>query len=256
MFIAIDAGNTNIVFSVMDEETVLFASQLRADRHKTSDEYAVFFRELLHIHRISTGDVEGGIISTVVPSLKRILYDAVLAITGKKCKIVGPGLKNGLKIRIDNPAQLGSDRVAEAVAAINLYPSPTIIFDMGTASTFSVISPAGDYIGGMIMPGTLISLDALTARTSQLPQIDLTEHPDHIIGTNTIDCMNSGIIFGTAAMLYGVIDRITRELGEKPVVVATGSLSEVIVPNCRQKIILDKYLLLKGLRIIYLKNRR
>ena len=256
MFIAIDAGNTNIVFSVMDEEMVCFASQLRADRHKTSDEYAVFFRELLHIHSISTGDVEGGIISTVVPSLKKKLYDAVLAITGRKCRIVGPGLKNGLKIRIDNPAQLGSDRVAEGVAAINLYPAPIVIFDMGTASTFSVISRDGNYIGGMIMPGTLISLDALTERTSQLPQIDLTEHPEHLIGTNTVDCMRSGIIFGTAAMLDGIIDRIAEELGERPSVIATGSLSEAIIPYCRQKIILDKYLLLKGLRIIYLKNRR
>lgn len=256
MFIAIDAGNTNIVFSVMDRERILFDSCLRTDRHKTGDEYAVFFRELLHIHNISTGEVEGGIISSVVPSLKKELYDAVYAITGRKSRIVGPGLKNGLKIRIDNPAQLGSDRVAEAVAAVHEYPYPAVIFDMGTANTFSVIGRDGSYAGGMILPGTLISLDALTALTSQLPQIDLAEPQVHLIGTNTVDCMKSGIIYGTAAMVDGVIDRIAEELGDKPAVIATGSLSEQIVPHCRQRIILDRHLLLKGLRIIYLKNQK
>ncbi|MGN0362255.1 MAG: type III pantothenate kinase [Bilifractor sp.] len=256
MFIAIDAGNTNIVFSVMDRERIIFASRLRTDRHKTGDEYAVFFRELLHIHNISTGEVDGGIISSVVPSLKKELYDAVCSVTGKKSKIVGPGLKNGLKIRIDNPAQLGSDRVAEAVAAIHEYPLPAVIFDMGTANTFSVVGRDGSYLGGMILPGTLISLDALTDLTSQLPQIDLAEPPANLIGTNTIECMKSGIIYGTAAMVDGVIDRIAEDLGEKPEAIATGSLSDRIIPHCRQKIVLDRNLLLKGLRIIYLKNQR
>lgn len=256
MIIAIDVGNTNIVFGGLDEKEIYFTSRLSTDRFKTSDEYAVIFRNLLELNHIEPSCVEGGILSSVVPALKQTLCDAMEKIAGIRCLVVGSGLKTGLNIRIDNPGQLGSDRVADAVAAIAEYEKPLMIFDMGTATTFSVVDRNGCYLGGMIMPGALIGLDALTSRTSQLPQISLSEKPRHVIGTNTVDCMKSGMIYGNAAMLDGIIDRVSDELGETPTVVATGGLSGLIIPYCRRKVIHDENLLLKGLRIIYQKNRQ
>ena len=256
MILGIDVGNTNIVVGAMTKDRIYFSCRLSTDRSKTSDEYAVIFRNLLVIHHVEPREIEGGIISSVVPPLKKILQDARLFHQRTEVPDRGPGLKNGLKIRIDNPAQLGSDRVADAVAAIAEYPKPLVIYDMGTATTFSVIDRDENFLGGLIMPGAMIGLDALTARTSQLPQIDLNEPPAKIIGTNTIECMKNGVILGTAAMLDGIVDRITEELGETPTVVATGGLSESIVPYCRKEVHLDKNLLLKGLRIIYYKNKK
>ena len=256
MILGIDVGNTNIVVGGMSKDRIYFSCRLSTDRSKTSDEYAVILRHLLVIHHVEPRDSEGGIISSVVPPLKKTLQDAVMSICGKKCLIVGPGLKSGLKIRIDNPAQLGSDRVADAVAAVDEYPKPILIYDMGTATTFSVIDREGSFLGGLIMPGAMIGLDALTSRTSQLPQIDLFEAPGKLIGTNTVECMKNGLIFGTAAMLDGVVDRVAEELGEMPTVVATGGLSEAVVPYCRKNVHLDKNLLLKGLRIIYYRNKK
>ena len=256
MILGIDVGNTNIVVGAMTKDRIYFSCRLSTDRSKTSDEYAVIFRNLLVIHHVEPREIEGGIISSVVPPLKKILQDAVYSISGKKCLIVGPGLKNGLKIRIDNPAQLGSDRVADAVAAIAEYPKPLVIYDMGTATTFSVISRDNVFLGGLILPGAMISMDALTSRTSQLPGISLQEQPQQLIGRNTVDCMHSGFVYGNAALLDGLIDRLADELGEMPTVVATGGLSETIVKNCRHEVNLDKDLLLKGLRIIYYKNQK
>ena len=255
-FIAIDAGNTNIVIGVLDEDSVLLSCRLKTDRFKTSDEYAVILYELLQIHGIERESLEGGIISTVVPSLKQVLQDAVHAVTGRQCMIVGPGLKNGLKIRIDNPAQLGSDLAAEAVAAASEFPGPILIFDMGTATTVSVVDKKGSYIGGMIVPGVEVSLEALYARTAQLPHITLADGPKGVIGTNTNDCIVNGVIYGTAAMIDGIIERLTEELQDQPKVIAVGELCEQIVPYCKKDILLDNDLLLKGLRIIYLRNRK
>ena len=172
---------------------------------------------------------------------------------GKSVKIVGPGVKTGMNILMDNPAQVGSDRIVNAVAAINEYPAPLVIIDMGTATTFCVVDAKKNYIGGMILPGVRISLDALTAGTSQLSRISI-EAPKKIIGKNTIDCMKSGIIHGNAACIDGMVYRIERELGQKTTVIATGGLAKRIVPYCEQEIIVDDELLLKGLRLIYNKN--
>ena len=255
-FIAIDAGNTYIVIGVLDEKDVLLSCRLKTDRFRTSDEYAVILHELFQIHGIKRNSLEGGIISSVVPSLKQVLQEAVQKVTGTKCMIVGPGLKNGLKIRIDNPAQLGSDLVAEAVAASAEYPGPILIFDMSTATTVSVVDKKGSYLGGMIMPGVGVSLEALYAQTAQLPHISLADGPKAVIGTNTNDCIVNGVIYGSAALIDGTVERLSEELQEEPTVIALGEMSEQIVPYCRKKIILDKELLLKGLRIIYLKNRK
>jgi len=255
MILAIDVGNTNIVVGGMSCEDVIFTSRIATDRNKTGDEYAIILKNLLTLNGIDVASVEGGIISSVVPPLRQTLFDAVKRITGKDSLIVGTGVKTGLNIRIDNPAQLGSDRVADAVAAIAEYPLPLVIFDMGTATTFSVVDKHAMYLGGMIMPGAMIGLDALTGRTSQLPQISLTEPAKAVIGTNTVDCMKNGMIYGNAAMLDGITDRIAEELGDTPTVIATGGMSGIIIPYCHRKVIHDPDLLLKGLRIIYYKNQ-
>ena len=255
-FIAIDAGNTYIVIGVLNEEEILFSSRLKTDRFKTSDEYAVIFHELFRLHDVDGKKLEGGIISCVVPSLKQVLRDAIYKITGRHSLIVGPGLKNGLKIRIDNPAQLGSDLVAEAVAAAAEYDGPVLIFDMSTATTVSVVGSRGDYLGGMIMPGIVVSLEALYAQTAQLPHISLADGPKGVVGTNTNDCIVNGVIYGNAAMIDGIAERIAEDLGEEPTVIAMGERCDQIVPYCRRDIRIDKDLLLKGLRLIYIRNRK
>ena len=168
--------------------------------------------------------------------------------------MLGPGVKTGLNIVMDNPGQLGADLVADAVAGLASYPVPLVVIDMGTATTISVVNSKKQYIGGMIMPGVGISLDALTARASQLSGISI-DAPRHIIGKNTIECMKSGVLYSNAAALDGIIDRIEEELGEKTTVIATGGLAKKIVPHCRKEIILDEELLLKGLMLIYRKNQ-
>ena len=255
-FIAINAGNTYITIGVLDEENVLLSSRIKTDRFRTADEYAVILHELFRIHRIDGETLEGGIISSVVPALKQTLQDAIYKIVGKQCMIVGPGLRNGLKIKIDNPAQLGSDLVAEAVAAAAEHRGPVLIVDMSTATTVSVVGKNADYLGCMIMPGMTLSLEALCAHTAQLPHISLAEGPRGVVGTNTNDCIVNGVIYGNAAMIDGVVDRISAELKEEPVVIAMGERCEQIVPYCRREILVDKELLLKGLRIIYLRNRK
>ena len=256
MILAIDVGNTNIVVGGLDENEVYFSWRLQTDRFKTSDEYVVILRTLLDIHNINFASIDGSIISSVVPVLRDVLDEAVFEITGVRAMIVGPGLKSGLKIKIDDPAQLGSDRVADAVAAIDEYPTPLVIFDMGTATTFSVIDKEGAFLGGMIMPGAMIGLDALSQKTAKLPQVSIWDAPKQIIGTNTVDSIKSGFTYGTAAMLDGIVDRVAEVLGEQPTVIATGGHSVGIVPHCRKEVICDPHLLLKGLRIIYQKNKK
>ena len=256
MILAIDAGNTNIVCGVLDREQVCWSWRLATNRFRTADEYSVLLRGLLTAQDIDPAILEGAILSSVVPGLKRTLADAAGIITGKDCLIVGPGLKNGLKIRIDDPAQLGSDQAAAAVAAVEHYPLPLIVFVMNTATTISVIDGKGSYLGGMIMPGVQLGMEALAARTSQLPQVSLDEPPARLIGTNTIACMESGCIYGSAAALDGMIDRVSEELGTEPNVVATGDIAEWIVPYCRHEVPYDCNLILKGLSSIYYRNTK
>src|SRR5699024_4053154 len=206
-------------------------------------------------HHIRQGQLEGGISSSVVPQVTRAAKLAVEKILKKEVLIVGAGIKTGLNIRIDNPAQLGSDLVVDSVAGIAEYPVPLVIFDLGTANTVCVIDRDKHYIGGMIYPGIGVSLDSLTAQASQLGGISL-EPPEHIIGKNTVECMKSGTIYSAAAAIDGIIDRMNEELDGSATVIATGGLAKKIVPYCRRKIILDDNLLLKGLAVIYRKNRK
>ncbi len=253
MILAIDVGNTNIVIGCIKGEKVKFVERVSTDLSKTELEYVVEFKTLFDLYNISMEEITGSIISSVVPPLNNILKSALGKMFHKEPLLVGPGVKTGLNILMDNPGQLGSDLVVNAVAGLQYYGAPIIMIDMGTATTISVVDDKKNYIGGMILPGVKVSLDSLVNRTSQLPRISL-EAPKKVIGKNTIDCMKSGIVMGQAACLDGMIERILDELGYEAPVVATGGLSGSIVPHCKQSIIYDNELTLKGLGIIYKKN--
>ena len=256
MIIAIDMGNTNAVIGCMEGEKMVFTSHISTDRSKTVDEYALLFKGILEMHGIDPNALEGGIISSVVPMLRPVLRDAVERLTGKRPLLVGAGVKTGLNIKIDNPAQLGGDLVVAAVGACAKYPRPIVLFDMGTATTVSVIDGKGDFLGGMIIPGLRVAVDALSARASQLPLNISLEAPESLIGANTIDCMRSGAIYGNAAMLDGIIDRVEEELCAPVTAVATGNLISMVLPYCERKIYPEPNLLLHGLRLLYEKNTR
>ncbi len=253
MILAIDIGNTNIVLGCMTEKKILFTERLSTDHAKTDLEHAISIKNVLELHQIDPCEIEGAIIGSVVPPITSLIRKALYKITGCTAMIVGPGLKTGLNILMDNPAQVGSDLIVGAVAGIAEYPLPLTIIDMGTATTICVIDGNKNYIGGMILPGLRVSLDSLTSRTSQLPRISL-DPPKRLIGKNTIECMKSGILYGNASCIDGMIDRIEEDLGQKTTVVATGGLAGTIIPLCRHNIILDDELLLKGLLLIYQKN--
>ena len=254
MILAIDVGNTNIVVGCIDDRKTYFIERLSTNRTKTELEYAVDLKNVLDIYHIKKPEIEGCIISSVVPQITNIVKLAAEKILKKNAIVLGPGVKTGLNIMMDNPGQLGADQVADAVAGISGYPVPLILIDMGTATTASVVNSKMQYVGGMILPGVGVSLDALTARASQLSGISI-DAPRHVIGKNTIECMKSGVLYSNAAALDGIIDRIEEELGEKATVVATGGLAKKIVPHCKREIILDEELLLRGLLIIYEKNK-
>ena len=253
MILAVDIGNSNIVLGCFDENEILFEDRLSTDREATVLEYAVIIKTSLEMHKLEYEQITGAIISSVVPSVTENVQQAVYRLTGQQAMVVGPGVKTGLNILLDDPKQLGSDRVADAVGAIGEYPCPLIIVDMGTATTISVIDRNKSFLGGMIIPGLQVSLDSLANRTSQLPHVSLDE-PKKVIGTNTVDCMKSGIIYSTAGSIDGAIDRIEQELGESCTVVSTGGHARKIIPHCHHEILIDPYLLLKGLMAIYEKN--
>ena len=253
MIMAIDMGNTNIVIGCIDDEKIYFVERLSTDTSKTELEYAIGFKTVLELYNIDVKQIEGAIISSVVPQLVNVIRCAVEKIVGCRPYVVGPGLKTGLNILMDNPRQVGSDLIVDAVAAVKVYGAPAIIIDIGTATTVSVVDKNRNYIGGMILPGVRVSVDSLVSRTAQLPRISL-EAPKKCIGKNTIDCMKSGVIFGNAACLDGLIDRIEDELGYSATVIATGGLARVLIPYCKREIIHDDGLLLKGLKILYDKN--
>ena len=255
MLLAIDIGNSNIVVGCIEGQTILHEARLATDLIKTSDQYCMDLKNLLSLYEINRTMIEGVIISSVVPPVLNSFKTAVTKLTGIKPMVVGPGIKTGLNILMDNPAQIGSDLVVAAVAALREYPAPLIIIDMGTATTMSVINANRAYIGGCICPGVRISSEALTARTAQLPGISL-EAPKRAIGKNTIDSMQSGIMLGAACMLDGMIDRMEQELGQPATVLATGGIARFVIPMCRRTIIFDRNLLLKGLTILYENNKK
>lgn len=255
MLLAIDIGNTNIVIGCIKDDEIQFKARIATDRIRTSDQYGVEIKNMLEAFGIQKTDISDCIISSVVPPVFNSVRTGVIKVIGKQPMVVGPGLKTGLDIHVDVPSQVGSDRIVVAVAALAEYPAPLILMDMGTATTIEVVEPENVYMGGVIFPGVRLSLDALTSRAAQLPGISL-DQPKQVIGKNTVDCMRSGMMYGTAAMIDGIVDRIEEELGHSSTLIATGGLAQFITPLCKHEIILEKDLLLKGLNIIYKKNKR
>ncbi len=254
--LAVDAGNTNIILGCMQGGTLRFTARVRTDRAKTGDEYALTIRNLFELHQVDRHTMDGAILSSVVSELTEVLCRAIELVIKKSPLVVGAGVKTGLNIKIDDPAQLGADLVVDAVAALSKFPKPMVIFDLGTANTMSVIDGQGRFLGGAIMAGPRLSVDVLSSRTSQLPRIEL-EAPPKLISSNTIQCMQSGAIYGHAAMMDGMIDLVEQELGQPPAsIVATGGQASLVIPFCRHTIYLEENLMLQGLRIIYDKNQK
>lgn len=255
MLLALDMGNTNITIGVFDGGSLMFESRVATDRTKMEDQYAIDLMDIFRLYHVDAHDFEGAVISSVVPPLDHAIRNAVRKVTGVQPYVVGPGTKTGINIRIDNPAQLGPDLLVGAVAAVSQYGAPCIIWDLGTATTVSVVDCRGAFLGGAIMSGVNTGMESLIAHASLLPRISV-DTPKKVIGSNTIECMQSGIVYGTAAMLEGMCERIEAELGKPAKVIATGGLGRVVVGHCKREIIYDDKLLLEGLRLIYEKNRK
>ncbi len=255
MILAVDIGNSNIVLGCIEDRKIKKEARIATDLIKTSDQYCAELKNMLDLLEIPADSIEGSIISSVVPPLLNSFKTAIRKLTGKVPLVVGPGIKTGLNILLDNPALAGGDLIVAAVAALAEYPAPMLIIDMGTATTITAIDEKKNYLGGCICPGVKISAEALSGRTAQLPAISL-EAPQKAIGRNTIDSMRSGLMMGSAAMLDGMIDRMEEELGHPVTVIATGGIARFVIPMCRRKIHYDKDLLLKGLLRLYENNKR
>lgn len=255
MILTVDVGNANIVIGVVKNEKILFDAKLRTDITKTSDEYCIDLKMLMEVYKIQPEQIQGAIIASVVPQVLNSMQSAVRKLTGKSPLVVGPGLKTGLNIQVENPSQTGADLVASAVAALQEHEAPLIIVDMSSTTTIIVLDQNGTLIGGSIGPGVKMSLDALTDRTALLPGLQL-DQPKKVIGRNTADCMRSGVMLGAACMVDGMVERMEQELGYRATVIATGSIARFIVPMCRREIIYDKDLLVKGLAALYRENVR
>ena len=253
MILSIDIGNSNINIGAYCDGGLLFLTHIVSEAGKTEVEYAVLLHHILHLHRLSEQNLKGAVISSVVPQLSPVLKAAVQLTSPVPVMQIGPGVKTGLNIRIDNPAQLGADFVAAAVGAFEKYPLPVIIVDFGTATKISIVDRSRSFIGGSIMPGVRVSLDALSNRAAQLPHISL-EPPAPVIGTNTVDCMKSGVLLGNASMIDGMIERYEEKAGPAASIVATGESVDAGAPFCRHKLLVDKTLRLDGLYAVWKKN--
>ena len=255
MILAIDVGNTNIVLGCIDEGKILNIVRIQTNDRCSAVEYAIKLKDILDLYGIDYRGFEGAIISSVVPPLTQALQEAVKLLTGVDALIVGPGMKTGMNVRIDDPGTLAGDLVIGSVAAMNCYGTPCIVLDMGTATTMVVIDDKGCYLGGAILAGVKLSLSALASGTSLLPDISISV-PKKCIATNTVDSMRSGAVYGTAAMIDGMVERMEAELGMECKIIATGGLAPFITPLCKREIICDNDLLLKGLWILYQKNKK
>ncbi len=255
MLLALDMGNTNITLGVFRGDNLVMEARVATDRAKTEDQYAVDMLHILRLYGVDHAEFDGAVISSVVPSLDRAVSEAVSRITSCEPLFIVPGIKTGLDIRIDNPAQLGADLLVGAVAAMTVYGAPCVVWDLGTATTVSAIDAFGAFRGGAIMPGVGTSFNSLVSSASLLPHIRL-EAPKQVIGTNTIACMQSGAVYGNVSMIDGMTERILAELGiDRATVVITGGFGRELASYCQRKPVYDSHLLLKGLRILYEKNR-
>lgn len=255
MILVVDIGNTHIVLGGYEGEKLTFVSRISTDAHKTADEYASKLQSVLMLHGATEETIEGAAISSVVPPLTGTLRHAVQMVYKVTPLVVDPGIKTGLNLKVDNPATVGADFICAAVGAKAHYSCPLVVIDMGTATKLLILDETGAFIGVTIAPGVDISLKALTGNTALLQQIDLTA-PPVLLGKNTAECMRSGVVFGNACMIDGMVSRIEEELQTSLTKIATGGLAPIIIPHCKQSIVTDENLLLEGLRLLYEKNKK
>lgn len=254
MLFVFDIGNTTITVGGYEGKDLRFEARLASDARRTGDQYAGDLAAVFGVHGVTPTETDNGIICSVVPELTKAVSHAFAALIGHEPLVVGPGVKTGLNIKIDSPAQLGADLAVGAVGALAKYPLPCLIVDLGTATTLFVLDAAGVFRGGVIAAGIYSTLDALTSHTAQLPSVTV-EAPKKVIGTNTADCMKAGLVVGAAAMIDGLCDRMEEELGTPfATVVATGGLAHEVVPLCKRTVVTDDRLILDALRLIYEKN--
>ena len=256
MLLCVNVSNSKITMGVFDGEELYLKTSVSASIGKTTTEYAVLFKSVFDLHRFDTSQIDGIIIACVVPALTAAVRDALGFIYKGRIFVVGPKLKNGLKIKSENPSQIGASLICQSVALTDKYPMPCLLISMGTALSMFALDKNGTFIGGSILPGLKMSAKALSDHTAQLPQIDLTLKPASVIGNNTVQNVQSGLIIGTACTIDGMIDRFKAELGEDLTCVATGDIDDVVLNFCRSNIVYDENLVLEGLRRIYLKNSR
>ncbi len=254
MILAIDIGNTSIALGGFEGDELRFVARLATDPTKTEDEYASKMLNILKLHGVKKENVDGAIISSVVPPLNAIMNNAIDLIYGIEPIMVCPGIKTGIGILCDSPSTVGADLICSCVAANTVYSAPALIIDIGTATKMIVTNKNGAFIGVSIIPGVMMGLNALSDGTAQLPKVSL-EAPAAVIGKNTVDCMKSGIVYGHASLIDGMIDRINKEVGEELPVIVTGGYAHAIARHCNHQMLIDKDLVLKGLNIIYHKNK-
>ena len=254
MLFAVDIGNSNIKLGGFEGDELSFVASIATDCDATEDEYSIRFLGALSLYSVNKSAIDGAIISSVVPQLNRVIAGSIEHIFGVKSLIVGPGVKSGIGIQCDMPSSVGADLICASVAAHFIYGSPSLIIDMGTATKLTAVNEKGAFVGTSIAPGVMLGLNALANGTAQLPKVSL-EAPPSVIGKNTVDCMKSGIIFGNAAMLDGMIERAEEEFKKEMLVLATGGYASIILPHCKHKITYDEHLVLKGLNLIYKRNK-
>jgi type III pantothenate kinase len=255
MIFAFDVGNSHIVIGMVEDGRVQYTVRFHTDPRETATEYIIKLRQITDFYGLDPTAFEGSILSSVVPRVTEPLKTAVEKLTGKRVMVVGPGIKTGLNLRVDEPGSVAADLIVGSVAASACYGAPAIVVDMGTATTLTVVDKNNCFRGGAIVPGVKLSYGALSAGASLLPDVSILR-PKKVVGSNTVDCMRSGAVYGTAAMIDGMIERMEAELGYSCTVVATGSLAAEVIPCCaRPGIIVDSELLLRGLWKLYEKNR-